>query len=72
MFFACFQALFFKDLFYLFLERGEGREKEGEKHRCVRETSTVASRTPPTRDPAHNPGMCPVLGIEPATFRFVG
>ena len=23
---------------YLFLERGEGREKEGEKHQCVRET----------------------------------
>ena len=26
---------FFKDLIYLFLERGEGREKEGEKHQCV-------------------------------------
>ena len=45
---------FFKDLIYLFLERGEGREKEGEKHQCV-----VASCTPPTRDLACNPGMCP-------------
>ena len=43
--------LFFKNLF---LERGEGREKEGEKHRCV-----VASYVPPTGDLAHNPGMCP-------------
>ena len=39
---------------YLFLERGEGKEKEGEKHQCV-----VASYVPPTRDPARNPGMCP-------------
>ena len=45
---------FKKDFIYLFLGRGEGREKEGEKHQCV-----VASHTPPTRDLAHNPGMCP-------------
>ena len=38
--------------FYLFLEKGEG--KEGEKCQCV-----VASRAPPTGDLAHNPGMCP-------------
>ena len=31
--------LFFKDMTYLFLERGEGREKEGEKHPCVIATS---------------------------------
>ena len=29
-------------------------EREGEKHQCV-----VASHTPPTRDLACNPGMCP-------------
>ena len=29
----------------MFLERGEEREKEGEKHQCV-----VASRVPPTGD----------------------
>ena len=39
--------------FYLFLERGERREKEREKRQCV-----VASRMPPTEDLAHNPGMC--------------
>ena len=38
----------------LFLEREEGREKEGEKHQYV-----VASCMPPTGDLAHNPGMCP-------------
>ena len=43
-----------KDFIYLFSERGEGREKEGEKPQCV-----VASCTPPTGDLAHNPGMCP-------------
>ena len=43
---------FFEDFFYLFLDRGEGREKE--KHQCV-----VASCTPPTGDLARNPGLCP-------------
>ena len=45
---------FFKDFIYLFLDRGEGREEEGEKHQCV-----VASHMPPTGDLACNPGMCP-------------
>ena len=42
---------FFKRL-YLFLERGEGGEKEGEKHQCV-----VACHVAPTRDwqPRHVP-----------------
>ena len=39
---------------YLFLERGEGTEKEGEKHQCV-----VASCVPPIGDLAHNPDMYP-------------
>ena len=29
---------FFKDLIYLFVERGEGKEKEGEKHGCERKS----------------------------------
>ena len=45
--------IFLKDFTNLFLERGEGRQK-AKKHQCV-----VASRTPPTGDPAHNPDMCP-------------
>ena len=45
---------FVKILFILFLDRGEGRAKEGEKHQCV-----VASHTLPTGGLTHNPGMCP-------------
>ena len=60
--------LFFKR-FYLFIFREKGREgkREGEKHQCV-----VASYMPPTGDLAHNPGLCPRLGIELATFWFAG
>ena len=43
-----------KDFTYLFLERGEKREKEAEKHQCV-----VASQVPTTGDLACNWGMCP-------------
>ena len=46
--------LFFKDFIYLFLERGEGKEKERESNQYV-----VASCMRPTRDLAHNPVMCP-------------
>ncbi|KAF6081718.1 hypothetical protein HJG60_008738 [Phyllostomus discolor] len=41
--FFCFLFFVFFLRFYLFLERGEGRAKEGEKHQYV-----VASHTPPT------------------------
>ena len=41
---------FFKEIIYLFLERGEWRE---------RETSMLLLKRPPTGDLAHNPGMCP-------------
>ena len=46
--------LFFKKILfiYLFLERGEGRERG--KDQCV-----IAFRAPPTGDMAHNPGTCP-------------
>ena len=37
----------------LFIFREKGREREREKHQCV-----VASRSPPTRGLAYNPGMC--------------
>ena len=51
---------FKKDFIYLFLERGEGREKEREKNIIVQEKhSLVASHTPPNGDLAHNLGMCP-------------
>ena len=51
---------------YLFLDSGEGREKEGEKHQCV-----VASRTPPLLGTWSTPQACvPWLGTEPATLWF--
>ena len=59
--------LFFRDFIYLFLEVGREGERKGEKHQGV-----VASRAPPTRDLACNPGMCPRLGIKPATLWFTG
>ena len=49
---------FFKGFIYLFLERGEGREKERERNIDVQEIHwSVAFHMPPTGDP--NPGMCP-------------
>ena len=49
-----------KDFIYLFLQRGEGREKEREKNIDVwRIHPSVASRTSTTGDLAHNPGMYP-------------
>ena len=47
-------CFFFVVVVFFFLERGREEEREEEKHECV-----VASHTPPTGDPACNPGMCP-------------
>ena len=58
-----FYFLFLKDVIYLFLERGEGKEREGEKHQCV-----VASCVPPTRDLACNLGMCPAWQLNQRPF----
>ena len=46
-------SFFFKDFIYLFLERGQAGEREGEKQQCV-----VASHMPSTGDLACNPGVC--------------
>ena len=60
-----FFKLFLKDFIYAFLERGEEREKEGEKYQCV-----VASRVPPTGVLAHNSGMCPDWELNQRPFGF--
>ena len=52
--------LFLKDFIYSFLERGEGREKEGQKHQCE-----VASHVLPTGDLACNPGPKPPSTEQP-------
>ena len=60
--------LFLKKILYIyFLEREREGEREGEKHQCV-----VASHILLTGDLACNPGMCPRLGIEPATLCSTG
>ena len=45
---------FFRFYLFMFRERGEERESEGEKHQCV-----ITPHVPPTADLTHNPGMCP-------------
>ena len=47
-------SFLFFNFMYLFLDREEGREKEGEKHQCV-----VAFCMPPNGELARNPGICP-------------
>ena len=49
-----FADVFFFLRFHLFLERGEGRGREGEKHQCM-----VAFHVLPTGDLARSPGLCP-------------
>ena len=55
--------VWFEILYIYFIERGREGEKEGERHQCV-----VASSRAPVEDLAHNPGMCPKLGIKPTTL----
>ena len=58
--YAVLSLYFLKDFIYLFLERGEGMEKEREGNIDVRGIyRSVASRTHPTGDLAHNPATCP-------------
>ena len=43
---------------YVFLERNEGKEKEGEKHRCEREISIGFLPYVPDRGPNTNSSTC--------------
>ena len=64
---------FFK-IFYLFifLERGEEREKKMEKNTSVREKyQLIASSLPSTRDLAHSTGMC-LDWNQTSNFQFAG
>ena len=57
--FLSLKKIFLKILFIYFI-REEGREKEKERNSNVWELhGSAASRTPPSRDLACNPGMCP-------------
>ena len=63
-YFLLMSILFFKILFILFLDRGEGRKKERERNNNV----CSPLMCPPTGGLAWNLGMCPRLGIELATL----
>ena len=56
---------------YLFLERGEGSERYGEKHQCEKET-LVGSRTSPNLEPDLEPNLqhSTLIRIQVATFCF--
>ena len=65
--------LFKKDFIYLFLERGEGKKKEREGNIDVTEKhQSVSSCMCPNQGSNLKPRHVPWLGIEPATFWFVG
>ena len=57
-------------IFYLFIFRHWGREKEreGEKHQCL----VAFSRMPHTREPGPQPRHVPQPGIELATLWLAG
>ena len=58
--------VFLKKKDYLFLDRGEGREKERERNINV----WLSLTCPFTRDPAHNPGMCLDWELNQQRFGF--
>ena len=60
------QIFFLKDSIYS-RQRGREREREGEKHQCVRDTWLPLTHTP-CWGPGLQPRHVPWLGIEPATF----
>ena len=59
--------LFLRFYLFIFRERGREGEREEDKDLCV-----VASHVPHTADLAHKLGLCPGLGIEPATLWIAG
>ena len=68
-------ALFFFFLYILFiyfLERRGGKEKEGEKHPCVRDTTISCLSHALKWVPGPQPRHVLWLGIELATFGFAG
>ena len=67
-----FNLFAFKDFIYLFLERGEGREKEMKRNISVREKHwSVASGACPNQGPNLQPRHVPRQGIKTTTFHFV-
>ena len=59
---------FLKKILFIYFSRGEGREKERDTHINL----WFPHAHPLTVDLACNPGTCPLLGMELATFWFTG
>ena len=57
-------------LLFIFREWGREGERQGEKHRCVRETPTGWLLHDPKWGPGLQPRHVPWPGVEPVTFRF--
>ena len=67
------ENIFFKDFIYLFLERGQGREKARKRNIDVWEQHwSVASCTRPDQGPHPQPRQVLWPEMGPATFHFVG
>ena len=50
---------FFRYYLFLFLNKGGGRKRGREAWICERNINRLPLIHAPTRDPNHNPGMCP-------------
>ena len=61
---------FLRIYLFSFRERGREGEREGEKHRCVRDTWISCLSHNPNWGPGPQPRHVPWLGIEPVTFLF--
>ena len=61
--------MFLKDFMYLFLERGEGRERKRERNIDAR---IARFSRAPSWGPGPHPRRMPWLGIQPATLQFAG
>ena len=61
-----------RTMYLFFRERGREGEQEGEKHQCVRDSSTSCLSHTPNCGPGPPLRHVPQLGIEPATFQLGG
>ena len=66
---SVFLFIYFKDIIHLFLERGQGRQKEGWKQGCEREMSIACLSNAPNWGPGLQLRRVPWWGTELATFQ---
>ena len=65
--------IYFKDFIYLlFREKRTEEEREGEKHQCMRNTSTSCLSCAPSWGPGPHPRHVPCLGVKLTTVQFAG